>query len=240
MPRTKTTEERPNPARDLLTLATQIVHYGSPNASMKAFFSERHRLKDPDLAQTVQRMLLDMCLPGKAIEATQAVLGERADHYLQWRGPVENAFSSISLKTKVNQVGSHLQGEPLVHLSYCASRLDELEVSEDLQELLDAIQTLRDDVASMSLSGPITKQVNTSLIYLEGVVWDRLYGKLSGEAIAGAVIKNVGELRSRRLPKGAAEIVRKLAHLTVRICYPMFAHKLLEAGEPIVESLLEP
>lgn len=207
---------------------------------MSTFLTQRHRLTDPDLGQTVQRMHLDMNLLSKTIKATQAVLGDRADQYLEWRGSVENALSSMSLNTKVGQVAHHLQGEPLLHLRYCANRLDELEVSEDLQELLDAIQALRDEVGSMSLSRTIEKEVYTTLIYLEGVVWDRRYGESSGEAIAGTIIGKVGELRSRRLPKGGGELLKKLGFLTVRVCFPVVAKKLLEEGEPIVKAVLGP
>lgn len=233
------TKKRPNPARDLVEFATQLVEYENPNDNMSGFFTKRHGLSDPRIDELMTKMSIDLSLPGKAARAARATLGDNSSSYMQWRMAFSNAFSAVSLNAPVSSVTAHIQGEPIVHLRYCGNRLDELEVSEDLQELLDAIQSLREDVASLTLAKPIEKQVDDSLGYLENVVWDRLYGvKSSGETVAGTVIKNVGELRRKRLPKNGAKLIKELARLAIVVCYPEFSSELLEAGSRVADALL--
>ena len=225
---------RINPARELRRFLNELRNYNG-NVQVLGFFSERYGIDPPDQVDVMKRMNRDTALLDRAIRATEAVLGDRADTYLQWTEQVKAAFRQFGMDTPVEQAQAHLGGYE-VHLDYCIDQLATVELSEELTELLDLIQEFRSKTSAMNLSNVVGEAVAESLDDLETKVWDRAYGiQEQGGTLVGKIMDRLGRLG--KVPKA---VVDHLLYLAVRVCLDPNTMPQLVEGAEHAQKLLNP
>lgn len=230
----------PNPARDLQEFLQELQAYPAGTQNMLRFLSDRYKIESQDQRLVLKRMYADMQLADRAIVATEAALGDRSPKYLQWKDNVLSAFLKLGLESHVDHVRGMIDRPTMMHLDYCVSRLDELELDEELHDLLELIERFRVEAASLNLPKDVVASIHDHLQELEDVAWAHFYRLDHDDGVIGRVMFKVAEL-GRTIPqKEVVRVLSGIATLAWRVYIWMHASRDLLPEPEWLTRLLPP
>ena len=228
-----------NPARDLQEFLHALLHFPHGNVNMLAFFSSRYDIEPPDQLIVMAMMTSDLQLPARAIKATESALGNRAPKYLQWKESVLACFSRINMEVSVDHVRGSLPGDPMTHLDYCVSRLDELAPDDELRKLIEMIDAFREQSTSLDLDKSILVVIHENLQELEDLAWDHFYRLDADTSVIGRIAFSLRELKRRSSSQHLGRFVARTWEVLWRVyLYTNAGKKLLPEAEQWVRGLL--
>lgn len=219
-----------NPVRKLEDLVGAMVGFKPEKETVAVFLAKQHGLSQPPFSELAMLMSEALSLPNKAARVTRAVLGDdTAPNYLHWEAPVVGVFGRLSLNIRVGELPRGNLADALRDLRYCRVRVGEIGIDEDLLALLDAVQKLRNEAASLDLSDAVKRTAGECLDRLESAIYTRHFGLGVDSTVVGDNFRGAGRISSK-LPKAARGWAVALLRLTGQVCYGQAVLKGLQAA----------